>query len=441
MRFRIFHKTGALVVVILAITTTTALVGFAGLGAAAPVFATANPCPASNSLGSFLPADNVSATFSDLGATRTYSFVSLVNENPVRGVPGLVRYCVYTSTQPSSVTATASGWNSAHWTQSKGSDNFVFSRPGGNQSNIPLDGKTTVIGSATFSALPTSQTILLHINDPEVCAALYGDNPVTCFVKPATGPICNQGLTNPAYNAMPIGVVDCQNPSLGFEATTASEFGDEVSLQSGTSRQLNELQVLFASFACTSGHWNTGNCVTTPGATFTHSITANIYGASSGGIPGSLLATVTQDQVIPYRPSADSVNCTGGKWFNTAAGACQNQISTVLTFTFSAGITLPDQVIWTVAFNTTHYGAAPIGEGVACFGSSGGCPYDSLNVGAKTYTGAPYSGTDVDPNGAFVNYQAGSFYCDGGAGGTLRLDTSTTVCWSANKPLGRIITG
>ena len=34
-----------------------------------------------------------------------------------------------------------------------------------------------------------------------------------------------------------------------------------------------------------------------------------------------------------------------------------------------------------VTYDTTHYGSNPIGEGAACFSSSAGCFYDSLNVG------------------------------------------------------------
>ncbi len=425
-------------------------VGMYGASWAAPsAQAATNPCPASNSLANFVSADNVGATYSDVGTTRTYRFVSIGNENPVGGVPGLIRYCVYTDTQPSSVTTLAQGGNGAAWVGTITSKGFVFSRPAGNSSNIPLDGTSTNVGFANFSSLPTSQTILLHINDPEVCAALYGATTGTCFVKPSTGPVCNAGLTTPAYNAMPTGVVDCVNPALGFEATATSEFGDEVLLSDTAPRTLSELQVAFASYGCSvSGHWNTGDCVTTPGATFTHSITASIYGASIGGVPGALLARVTQDQVILFRPSADSVNCTGtdaGKWFNPAGpsgGVCQNSIIEVLTFTFPSGITLPNQVIWTVAFNTTHYGYTPIGQGAACFSSAGGCGYDSLNVADKTYPGAPYAGTDVDPNGAFLNSKSATEYCDGGAGGTgfLRLDTATTGCWADYKPLGRIIT-
>jgi hypothetical protein len=92
-----------------------------------------------------------------------------------------------------------------------------------------------------------------------------------------------------------------------------------------------------------------------------------------------------------------------GEWFNTVAGVCKPQIPAVLTFTFPPGTTLPDRVIWSVAFNTTHYGTAPIGQLVPCFTASGGCPYDSFNVGAESFPGAPYAGSDVDPDVAWVN--------------------------------------
>jgi hypothetical protein len=120
----------------------------------------------------------------------------------------------------------------------------------------------------------------------------------------------------------------------------------------------------------------------------------------------------------------------------TGGGACQNSIGTVLTFNFPA-ITLPAQVIWTVAFNTSDYGSSPVGP-ADCQIGPGGCPYDSLNVGDKTYTGAPYAGTDTDPNGVFLSSTWGGAYCDGGTAGigSLRLDTP---CWTGFRPLGEIL--
>jgi hypothetical protein len=42
------------------------------------------------------------------------------------------------------------------------------------------------MGTATFSTLPTAQTILLHINDSTECSSLYGAGVSTCFVLPGT---------------------------------------------------------------------------------------------------------------------------------------------------------------------------------------------------------------------------------------------------------------
>ncbi|MET7377702.1 hypothetical protein ABZT08_02555 [Streptomyces sp. NPDC005526] len=465
----------------MSMVTATAL----GLGAAQSA-ATVSPsrqpvnCPSSRAVNEFATADNVSAAFTNSGDTTTYTFDSLRDENPVGGVPGLIGYCVYPgSTQPTDVTAQAVGANGAAWSGTTDTDRFAFSRPDGNPSNIPLDGTSTTMGTAVFpGTAPTNQTILLHINDAAVCEALYGhggkpgdhgDEPgkpekpgdhnkpgdhhkpgdhekkSTCYVKPTPpSTACDFGGRAPGtvYSSIPTNFPACQAPpSLGFEATGTSEFGDGVGLS--TTGVLRTLKVDFQSYGCSvSGHWNTGDCVTTPGATFTHPITANIYAVNGSGTPGALLATVTQTPTIPYRPSADP-RCTGadaGKWLNPATNQCVNSISAPLTFTFPTGTNLPSQVIWTVAFNTTHYGATPIGEQAACFSTAPGCPYDSLNVGTLTYPGSPYVGTDLDPNGAYLDSVIPSSYCDGGAGGTgtLRLDTAPTDCWAGFRPLGEI---
>jgi hypothetical protein len=46
-------------------------------------------------------------------------------------------------------------------------------------------------------------------------------------------------------------------------------------------------------------------------------------------------------------------------------------------------VSLPDTVVYGIAYNTSHYGPNPIGEADACYTSSGGCPYDSLNIGLE----------------------------------------------------------
>jgi hypothetical protein len=248
-----------------------------------------------------------------------------------------------------------------------------------------------------------------------------------------------------AYSAMPA-VIPGNVPSVGFQANQVAELGDQVGL-ANNSTPLATAHVLMSSWGCQSGSWNTQsppNCITNPGAAFTEPITFNVYAVNNSGplpAPGALLATKTQTFTIPYRPSADPVNCTGaqsGEWFSGAS--CFNGLAVPITFDFTAGapVMLPSQVIWTVAYNTTSWGAAPYGTGTACFSSSGGCGYDSLNIGL-TNTG-PTVGTDTDPNGLFWNTSTAANYCDGGAGGTNTLrDDTGPGCWTPYTPAGDIV--
>lgn len=241
------------------------------------------------------------------------------------------------------------------------------------------------------------------------------------------------------YNSIP-SVLPGNVASTGFEATSTSELGDSVSMSSGG--KLHSAQVVMSSWGCEAGSWFAQNCTTTPGSTFSHPITFNVYAVGIGGQPGALLASKTQTFAIPFRPSADGVNCTGGnagKWFNGTT--CFNGYATTITFDFSATQpTLPANVIWSVAYNTTHYGSSPIGESAPCYGTPQGCGYDSLNVGDDN-AGAPNpsAGTDTDPDGAVLSSTWAGAYCDGGAGGTgtLRVDTSAG-CWAGFRPEGRL---
>jgi hypothetical protein len=216
--------------------------------------------------------------------------------------------------------------------------------------------------------------------------------------------------------------------SEGFEATQTSELGDEISF-AGTSHMLQQVTVTMSSWACESGSWNNHDCVTTPGATFQVPITFTIYNVADGNAVGTPIAHVTQTFDIPYRPSADDVNCTGadaGKWYSNIDGKCDNGLATNITFDFSsAGVTLPDSVIYGISYNTSSYGDDPIGV-------SG--PYDSLNVGLNNES-APTVGTDVNPDAVFWNTSTASNYTDGGAGGvgTFRQDTG----WAGFVPAVR----
>jgi hypothetical protein len=225
--------------------------------------------------------------------------------------------------------------------------------------------------------------------------------------------------------------------SWAFEATGTSEFGDRVGLAAGP-RQAATATVVLSSWACQAGSWNAGDCVSAPGATFTHPITLNIYAVGAGNAPGALLGTVTQTFAIPYRPSADPVNCTGGnagKWFEAASSTCFNGKAAAITFDLaSLSLTLPDEVIVSVAFNTTHYGYAPIGA-AACSSTPAGCPYDSLNVAIVDPATTLTVGTNPAPDDAYQDTDHGS--CTNGPLHPFSLEAG---CWTASKPAIQITT-
>jgi hypothetical protein len=230
--------------------------------------------------------------------------------------------------------------------------------------------------------------------------------------------------------------------SLGYEATSTSEWGDQVGFGPG-GRALTTVTVTMSSWGCQAGHWNTNDCVTALGATFTHPITVNIYKVAAGNQVGALLATQTQTVTIPYRPSADPINCTGanaGKWYDVGSATCFNGKAANVTIDLtSLNVNLPNNVIVSIAYNTSHYGYAPIGQTPACYSTAAGCPYDSLNV-AGTDLSTLTAGSNPYPDDAYYNTQYAPYYCDGGTGGvgSFRLDAG---CWTDFKPSIKVNAG
>src|SRR4051794_20636349 len=69
------------------------------------------------------------------------------------------------------------------------------------------------------------------------------------------------------YNSIPVNLPG-NVPSQPFQAQQTSEYGDAVSFAAGPTDQLKQVTVVMSSWACQSGTWNGGDCVTTPGAKF-----------------------------------------------------------------------------------------------------------------------------------------------------------------------------
>lgn len=184
-------------------------------------------------------------------------------------------------------------------------------------------------------------------------------------------------------------------PSLGYQATSTQEFGDDI-LLGGTSRNLQSVTIALSSWANQQSNPGVGDSTG-----YDYPITLNLYNAGDASGPGSLIATKTVTAHILWH----TPNGFNGTLFN-------------VDFDFSAdGITLPDELVYGVAFNTQTHGYNPTGV-------SG--PANSLNFGLAEV--APTVGTDVDPDKVYWNTSYAGFYSDGGAGGvnTFRVDTGWT---------------
>jgi hypothetical protein len=193
--------------------------------------------------------------------------------------------------------------------------------------------------------------------------------------------------------------------SLGYEATSTSEFGDKVHL-AGTNRVLDEITVTMSDWALKSDYPTVGTATS-----WQHPITVNVY---TTGL--TLLASKTETITIPWRPAADPT-CAGGTAWRASDGLCYNGIAFNATFDMP-NVTLPNDVIVGIAYNTQHYGSTPLGVPG---------PYNSLNVGIPTGQTASV-GTDDSADRVYWNTSHGPFYSDGGAGGvgTFREDTGWT---------------
>jgi hypothetical protein len=240
-------------------------------------------------------------------------------------------------------------------------------------------------------------------------------------------------------------------PSMAFEATSTSQFGGQVQL-AGTARKGMTLYVGMSSWACQKGSW-TGSpeCVTEMGARFEWPVTLELYEVGAGGAPGALLKSVTRTFKMPYRPSQNNKKCrnakgepTGG-WYLLSLNQCFHGKYFRIGFPLGRA-KLPAVVIVSVLFNTSDYGAElqrPLKPG--CETTSGGCPFDSLNVAVTEPANevepapvAPSVGSDPRPADAYLSSTWGGAYCDGGASGTgsFRLDAG---CWTGYQPTFEVL--
>ena len=225
-------------------------------------------------------------------------------------------------------------------------------------------------------------------------------------------------------------------PSQAFEATSTAEFGDLIQLAAGERSSANlPVTVVMSSWACEKG--GDATCATTPGATWSQELTLKLYSVKDvGGTPtaDAVLLTKAQTFAIPYRPSYDpsgpcaAIGKTG--WYSAletkdpAKPVCYNGMTYPAVFDLSGlpGVNLPDQIIWSLSFNTADYGAAPIGKAG---------PYNSLNVALSSTGGQPAVGTDVDTDSVFINSGWSEMYNNIEPYGVFRA----APAWSPYEPM------
>lgn len=206
--------------------------------------------------------------------------------------------------------------------------------------------------------------------------------------------------------------------SIGYEATSTSQFGGLVGFSSSRRGRSNpRITFTLSDWACQTGSGAT--CVTEKRKSYTWPVTVNVYEVGAGNSVGSLIASKTETLTIPYRPSA-SLQCTGedaGAWYEKKTKECFSGILSKYTYEF-AGVTLPSgEAIIGVAYNTQTHGAEPTGV-------SG--PENSLNVGLSET--APSTGADPLPEDVFVSSTWSEMYCEGAT--DIGSFGDSGACWA-----------
>lgn len=218
-------------------------------------------------------------------------------------------------------------------------------------------------------------------------------------------------------------------PSVGFEATSTSEFGGEVGLPALTARRNPTITVGMSTWACQSGTWSDNNCKGS--GTFSEPVTLNVYEVGAGDTVGTKLTSVTKTFTMPYRPPASKKCTTGTAKGGYAPPACFHGKLFKIKFKLSGFVLPAEQAIVSVAYNTSDYGSAPQ-RPQPCNATEAGCPYDSLNV-AITEGTTPSVGSYPDSEEVDINSTYNVMYC----GNSLAIGAfgPSGKCWSNEQPV------
>src|SRR5262245_48546551 len=312
-----------------------------GAFATSPALADVNGCPTGN-FANRQTSNRVGATATVSGNTVSYTFESFANEGS-GGVPGLIEYCVYSGTKPDSVTTVATGANGSAWEDPQQFDNFSFQRRNGNPSNIPYDGASHAMGSATWmrGGPGNFDIILLHINDAVECNNLYGGNPGTCFVRPGSlaflpKPPTATKKANPSFENAFSWTIDKSVDNKIIKTSTTGTFNYTVTVthDSGTAEgwQVN------GTITITNPN-PIGDDIT--GATVTDAVdnggTCTVTGGSGVAVPAGGSVTLNYNCTYPSAPSPSSgTNTATVTWPDQTWGLPAGSTTATATFNFGA---------------------------------------------------------------------------------------------------------
>ena len=181
--------------------------------------------------------------------------------------------------------------------------------------------------------------------------------------------------------------------SIGLDATSTTEFGGQIEL-AGTARTQPTVTVVMSSWACQSGGWNTENCSTPkPKKAFVVPLTVRVYNAAE--LSEGPVAEATKKVKMQFRPSADAVHCTGGRWYDAAETHCYNGFAFPVSVALKKLKKMPKKAV--VSFLYPH--------------STG--PAQSLNVAVSEPSEGTLSIGAQPVEEWFANSTSSEMYCPG----------------------------
>jgi hypothetical protein len=229
--------------------------------------------------------------------------------------------------------------------------------------------------------------------------------------------------------------------SYGNQAYSTSEFGGEVEF-AGAARRSPTVTVVMSSWACQRGNWYEHTCesgLPMMKHFFKEPITFKVYEVGPGNTVGAKIAQRTKSFKMPYRPS-DSTKCVEGRWYDEASATCFHGKAFAISLKLRPAVrTLPSKAIVSVSYNTSTHGPSPYGTGTACFTTTAGCPYDSLNVAVSEPAENTLSLGSQPTEELFVNSTYNEMYC--GSSATLGTFGPSGVCpawYGGAQPVVRV---